>query len=271
MTQGIAYDASGFVVAAGSVIATTVNGSTANDLIKVGDTPETVDGAAGRDTAQFAGNLAAHAVSAGPGGKVLVDDDSFINVEQFRFADSTYRWDGTQMVDLTQHFGNGKDVVDGTVLDDVLHGERGADTLYGLDGDDRLYGGQGADWLYGGGDRDFLSGGQGDDYLSGGDGDDLLHGGKGDDELFGGNGGDIFEFGAFSGGNDTIGDFDVSADKLHLSDGLTIAGASEANGSTTLALSNGGSVVLANVTGVVDFGPLLTANLPPLWADVQFG
>ena len=271
MTPGTAYDATGFIITAGSVIATTVNGSTANDLIKPGPTPEAVDGRDGRDTAQFSGNLADNTVSAGANGSVLIGSDSLINVEQFAFADSTYRWDGTRMIDLTQHLGNGADVVDGTGLDDVLYGERGGDTLSGLAGDDRLSGGQGDDRLFGGGDRDLLSGGQGDDYLSGGDGDDLLVGGKGSDQLFGGGGADVFDFDALGAAIDFIGDFDVNADKIHLADGLTITGSSENNVSTTLGLSNGGSIVLENLTGVVNFDALLISDLPPLWVDVQFG
>ncbi|WP_066382675.1 esterase-like activity of phytase family protein [Anabaena sp. CA = ATCC 33047] len=58
----------------------------------------------------------------------------------------------------------------------------------------------------------------GDDYLSGGAGDDTLIGGAGNDTLVGGRGADIFDLtGVLTGGFDTIVDFKVGEDNIHLS------------------------------------------------------
>ena len=160
--------------------------------------------------------------------------------------------------------GNGADNFAGVFAnDDVVTGGRGADILVGNDGADRLYGGQGDDILSGGNGFDLLSGGQGADRLDGGAGDDLLSGGKGGDLLTGGAGADVFDFSRLDGSDrDTILDFQVGLDHIHLSDGLRVTGQSESGGSTILALSNGGSIVLAGVIGIHDFGGLFSDMLP---------
>ncbi|NRB25212.1 VCBS domain-containing protein, partial [Shewanella sp.] len=83
---------------------------------------------------------------------------------------------------------------------DVSRTADGADTLYGGDGDDLLFG-QG-----------------GNDLLIGGSGEDTLIGGLGDDTLTGGSGADTFVWSAGSTGTDHITDFNLSKDKLDLSD-----------------------------------------------------
>ncbi|MEY4178345.1 MAG: hypothetical protein RLY70_1919 [Planctomycetota bacterium] len=80
--------------------------------------------------------------------------------------------------------GTGRDVIYGSLRDDVLFGDDGDDMLYGYSGNDKLFGGNGADWLWGGDGDDSLMGGAGTDYLYGMQGTDRLDGGDGVDWLF---------------------------------------------------------------------------------------
>ncbi|MFT6446230.1 MAG: hypothetical protein ACJA1J_002489, partial [Sulfitobacter pontiacus] len=72
--------------------------------------------------------------------------------------------------------------------------------------DNSLSGGDGSDSIDGGGGNDNLHGDAGRDTLIGGDGNDTLDGGQGDDQLTGGDGDDVF---VYSGGHDTITDFNA--------------------------------------------------------------
>lgn len=72
--------------------------------------------------------------------------------------------------------------------------------------DNSLSGGDGNDSIDGGGGNDNLHGDAGRDTLIGGDGNDTLDGGQGDDQLTGGDGDDVF---VYSGGHDTITDFNT--------------------------------------------------------------
>ncbi len=84
--------------------------------------------------------------------------------------------------------------------DDVINGQGGNDILSGLSGNDTL------------------RGGDGHDLLLGGDGDDLLVGNLGEDTLIGGMGSDRFLLSPNSG-TDTISDFQLGIDRIHLSGG----------------------------------------------------
>lgn len=184
-------------------------------------------------------------------------------------AASTLTINVTTVADLvSQTLGNGNDVVTGTGADEVIDGGRGDDRIDGGDGSDRIYGGLGADQLTGGAGWDFLSGGNGNDRLSGGAGDDVLAGGKGADVLSGGLGADVFEFGFDGTDRDTISDFAVGTDHIHLASGVTVTGLSVSGGSTLLTLSTGGSILLSGVTGVADASALLTLELPHWSADL---
>ena len=72
--------------------------------------------------------------------------------------------------------------------------------------DNSLSGGDGNDSIDGGGGNDNLHGDAGRDTLIGGDGNDTLDGGQDDDQLTGGDGDDVF---VYSGGHDTITDFNA--------------------------------------------------------------
>ena len=122
-------------------------------------------------------------------GVVLIDGVKLPNVEHLRGSDHD-------------------DVLAGDVRGNRLDGGPGHDTLYGgpEGGDDALIGSTGDDRLYGG---------KGDDTLNGGPGDDELRGGPDDDTLYGGEGADTF-FLAPGGGDDTVLDFGVGADRIDL-------------------------------------------------------
>ena len=87
-----------------------------------------------------------------------------------------------------------------SVRNDYLKGYGGNDYLSGGDNNDRLYGGRG---------NDKLNGGSGHDYLYGEFGKDTLAGGKGNDRF-------VFDVSPTSANRDTITDFSVRDDSIHL-------------------------------------------------------
>ncbi|MFC2969564.1 M10 family metallopeptidase C-terminal domain-containing protein [Acidimangrovimonas pyrenivorans] len=123
--------------------------------------------------------------------------------------------------------GVGADHLNGGDQADILDGGAGNDRLAGNLGADLLRGGDQADQLFGGGGQDTLQGQNGQDTLHGGAGNDHLLGGAGADLLFGGAGADSFQFDT-AAGQDTIGDFDPSVDRLLLDRALVGDGATAA-------------------------------------------
>ena len=105
-----------------------------------------------------------------------------------------------------------------------LTGSKFGDTLTGNAGANRLSGGAGNDTLIGGEGDDVLLGGEGNDTLSGGSGNDALTGGAGSDKLTGGSGSDVFVFDAALGKTnvDTVRDFNLPADTIHLDNAIFI-------------------------------------------------
>ena len=114
-----------------------------------------------------------------------------------------------------------------------------------------MFGGEGDDTVDGGAGVDRLFGGEGADTIDGGEGDDLITGGEGDDTLAGGTGADTFVY-APGHGNDTITDFSVNSDKLHLAlfgnitsfDDLSIADNSDGDAVITLTDVDGNETTL---------------------------
>jgi len=150
--------------------------------------------------------------------------------------------------------GKGHDTLEGGNGNDQLYGETGNDLLEGGNGNDQLYGEAGKDFLIGGTGNDLLEGGIGNDYLFGGADNDFLIGGTGNDLLEGGIGSDIFVL-ATEPGYDTIGDFEISADFLGLSGGLTfndllISQGTGANSNDTLLTVEDTGDLLATLSGV---------------------
>lgn len=82
--------------------------------------------------------------------------------------------------------GNSRDLLFGSLQDDIIKGGAGDDYLYGRTGSDNIEGGTGNDLLVGGQGNDILDGGNGDDILIGSEDDDVLIGRAGDDEIWGG-------------------------------------------------------------------------------------
>ena len=72
----------------------------------------------------------------------------------------------------------------------------------------------------------------------------------------------MFDFSRLDGTDrDTITDFQVGFDHIHLSDGLTVTGLGYSGASTVLSLSNGGSILLQGVHAE-SLGGLFSADLP---------
>ncbi|QSX40552.1 retention module-containing protein [Shewanella cyperi] len=88
-----------------------------------------------------------------------------------------------------------------------------------------------------------LIGGDGNDYLDGESGDDMLIGGQGDDTLIGGLGADTFVWQAGDTGTDHIVDFDISQDKLDLSDLLQGEDQYSLEGFLSFTIENGSTTI----------------------------
>jgi serralysin len=111
--------------------------------------------------------------------------------------------------------------LNGTTAGNTLNGAAGFDDIDGLAGNDTLNGNDGDDALFGGAGVDTLNGGNGIDTLDGGAQNDTLNGGLGKDTLTGGANNDIFAFTtALAGNADTITDYNVSQDTIHISRSL---------------------------------------------------
>ena len=84
--------------------------------------------------------------------------------------------------------GSKSNVMVGTPLSDIIHGDYHANTLTGKGGGDRLYGHGGQDTLDGGKGADVLRGGRGEDLLTAGPGNDVIraveHGKQATDYVF---------------------------------------------------------------------------------------
>ena len=118
--------------------------------------------------------------------------------------------------------------------------------------DDTITGNSVANNLSGNNGNDKIDGGLGNDTIAGGNGNDAIIGGKGNDRLTGGAGNDSFEFGEVGIANrDTITDFVVSQDKIHLrndlDEGLSGAISPGIKGLTFVDANN----VASNVPGTV--------------------
>ena len=122
---------------------------------------------------------------------------------------------------VVTHMGtNGRDTIEGTEANDVIHGYGGDDTLVGLQGNDMICGGDGDDTVRAGQGNDVVWGGQGFDIIHGAQGNDVLRavgegetdsvgsrmfGGAGDDTLVGSNRWDRMQGGV---GNDEFQGFE---------------------------------------------------------------
>lgn len=211
----------------GGTGADTVHGGDGNDILCPGQGDDVMYGGAGRDI--LSGNAGADIAYGGLGDDVYKVTDTLDTIIE-------YAGEGHDVVHakadvtLTDHvedaylFGTADYAATGNDGANRLIGNGGDNALSGLGGDDHINGRQGEDHISGGLGQDKLHGGDGDDHLSGGAGQDRLMGDAGQDELVGGQGDDLLYGGAgadaflFLAGDglDVIGDFDISADTLHL-------------------------------------------------------
>lgn len=231
-------------------------GLSGDDTLIGGAGADKLDGGAGIDTASYAGAAGAVVVrlwnATGAGGDA--QGDTFTSIENVTGGNGNDSLVGTDGVANVLSGGAGSDNLYGLSGDDTLIGGGAADRLDGGAGNDtasyagssgavvvRLWnstgagadaqgdaltsienvtGGNGNDSLVGSdGIANVLSGGVGSDNLYGLSGNDVLIGGAGNDRLEGGLGADTFVFNAPVGaGNiDTINDFNVADDVIHLS------------------------------------------------------
>ncbi|MGI2114967.1 beta strand repeat-containing protein, partial [Shewanella frigidimarina] len=102
------------------------------------------------------------------------------------------------------------------------------------DGNDILNGGIGDDILFGQG---------GNDVIYGGEGNDVLIGGLGNDTLIGGLGNDTFVWSKGDTGTDTIKDFEVNNDSLHISDLLQNEQSGDLDDYLDFSFSNGSTTI----------------------------
>ena len=188
----------------------TLNGGAGDDTLLGGNGTDTLNGGAGDDT-----------LLGGNGGDTLIggagnDTASYI----YSYTGVTVSLDISGQEQVGRGYARGDHLISienlqGSRHGDQLTGSSGDNVLYGNGGDDRLYGGDGDDTLHGGDGDDTLRGGDGNDTLRGGEGNDRLRGGEGKDDLYGGLGSNIFGF-SDGEGHDTVHDFRVGIDRLHL-------------------------------------------------------
>lgn len=114
--------------------------------------------------------------------------------------------------------GNGDDELNGLEGNDIINGGDDDDLILGRDGNDALRGDDGDDTLYGDGGDDLLTAHAGNDTAYGGDGNDELHGHDGNDDLRGGTGNDI----VYGGDGDDALRGDSGNDQLHGGAGIDL-------------------------------------------------
>ncbi|WP_272490764.1 M10 family metallopeptidase C-terminal domain-containing protein [Mesobacterium pallidum] len=275
-----------------------LNGEDGNDVINGGKQGDTIDGGAGNDTLNgnngwdvLLGGAGDDELNGG-GGKDTLDGGTGADTMSGNGGDDRYDVDdagdvvielnaqGNDMVVATINYslaanvenlfliggdlngaGNALDnYIEGTTGNNVLEGGSGDDTIDGLSGADLIDGGAGFDTLYGAFGSDTIHGGFGFDSIDGGGGADVLYGDRGDDTIVTGAGADqiIFNDGDHA---DTVMDFALGADELHLDAALWGGGKTEAQviadhatvvaGSTVFNFGGGDTILLVGVNNLV--------------------
>ena len=148
---------------------------------------------------------------------------------------------------------DGRDVLLGSRVDDLVDAGDGRDLVLGRAGWDDIDGGAGNDKVFGNAGSDVLTGGDGDDLVSGGRGDDVIAGGAGDDNLRGGLGDDTIVF-SEGDGDDLVLGFDRAGDDVIVLDvdGIdsfadVLDAAGPGRGRVTLDFGDGDALTLVGV------------------------
>ncbi len=110
-------------------------------------------------------------------------------------------------------------------------------SLIGDEEDNSLIGGAGDNLLTGNAGNDTLVGNAGNDTLNGGEGDDLLNGGEGSDTF------------VYSGGKDTIDNFNVAEDLIENTSGFTVAKELTVDDGYTLTFDDDNTLTISTLTG----------------------
>ena len=209
----------------------------ADNIIHAGAGTDVLAGAAGYDRLVFwdvgRDNDGGHGIVINLNNARVVTDDGYGNTET---ATGFERFQGSE-------FG------------DLMTGNNASNDLDGEDGDDTLNGGGGEDFLDGDWGRDVINGGLGNN--------DHIDGGGDDDTLTGSGGNDNFNFGwdLDVAGVDTITDFDLALDLIHIAswwgggftaDVLTAAQFRSAAGATTATTADH-RVIYNRTTGALFF------------------
>lgn len=143
-------------------------------------------------------------------------------------------------------FLGGNDVLNGSLVGELMEGFAGADTISGAGGIDIMNGNTGDDTLSGGDGADVVRGGRDNDVVMGGAGNDFVSGDRGSDTLTGGTGADIFH--TFAGaGLDRVTDFSrAEGDRVFvIGTSYTV---SQVGADTVLDLGSGTTMVLVGIT-----------------------
>ena len=248
-------------------------GSASNDRMfgRAGD--DTLDGGAGDD--YLIGGSGADRIFGGAGmdqTSYYADATQGVSVDVRVVTAQVGVVGGLEVGDILQSI----EWLEGTQLNDTLHGDdlsnwligrEGADLIFGYDGYDQIRGGSGLDTIYGGngaddvrGDHnsdslfggaggDTIEGGSFHDTIFGGSGDDYIISGTGNDTLWGEQGADTFHFTDQAFENDVVMDYEDGLDRLWFAPAaaddlgdLTITG----NGSTSITLRLGANTLILN-------------------------
>ena len=124
-------------------------------------------------------------------------------IEDLHFYDGTVVHLSEIGLTLTQT--DEKEIINGTIYDDIIYAKGGNDSIYADKGNDVIYAGDGNDYIQCVAGNNYIDCGDGNDSVSGSGGDDYIIGGKGDDSLHGTSGDDTYVWN-LGDGFDSIGD-----------------------------------------------------------------
>lgn len=193
----------------GNTLNNTLTGNSAANSLSANDGADTLNGGGGNDTLNGGGgddSMNGGADSdfyyVNSGDDVVTDTGGGIDT-----VSSSITYTLTAGVENLIISGSSSRTGTGNTLDNALTGNSAGNRLRGLDG------------------ADTLSGGGGNDTLEGGNGADVLNGGVGADSMTGGAGADAFVFNVAASldNADTIADFNVTDDIIHLDNAIFTA------------------------------------------------